>query len=174
MLPTLISEFRLSGGTIVITDYKRHSDLGRSDTLCKPPQSPIEGSSDGLRLTVVFTKVDETLSALRKAADLASQLGARIQILAPFVVPYPLPIDHPSAEPKFRLRHFHTRCEEESIPTQIEIRLCRNFCECIMQELAPHSLVVVGGRRNWWPFSQRNRLVSSLTRAGHQVVSVKT
>jgi hypothetical protein len=43
-----------------------------------------------------------------------------------------------------------------------------------MQELAPHSLVVVGGPRNWWPFSQRNRLLRSLTRAGHHVVSVAT
>lgn len=135
----------------MITNRRAYSDPSRPAALCKPPQGAGDESSEGFSVTVVFTTVPDTLFALRKAAELAEQLGARIQILAPFVVPYPLPIDRPSVDPSFRMRRFRTLCEEESIETRIEIRLCRDFCECLMQGLRPQSVVLIGGRERGGP-----------------------
>ncbi len=134
-----------------------------------------QGSSAGehscaLPLTVLFTTVPDTLAALREAAHWAHQLGACIRILVPHVVPYPLPIEQPRVDPRFRLRHLRTICEHSSVMTYIEIRLCRDACQCVQEALLPHSLVVVGGRPSRWPFTYEKRLGRKLRNAGHQVV----
>jgi hypothetical protein len=128
--------------------------------------------SGGLSVTVVFTTVPETLAALRKAAILAHELGARIQIFVPYVVPYPLPLDRPQADPNFRVRQFRTMCEQEPIETRIEIQLCRNAGECLVRELAPESVVLIGDKRAW-PFSGSMRLARWLQHRGHHVLVVR-
>jgi hypothetical protein len=124
-------------------------------------------------LTVLFTSVKGTLTALREAARIAPQLSAGIRILVPYVVPYPLPIDQPRVDPLFRLRQFRTVCEQESIATRIDIRLCRDALQCVGESLPPDSLILVGISRNWWPFNQERRLMRCLTAAGYEVVPVR-
>jgi hypothetical protein len=134
-----------------------------------------EGSgeySQVLSLTVLFTTVPGTLAALRKAARLAHQLGARIQILVACVVPYPLPIDKPGVDPEFRLRKFRTFCEQESIETRIDVRLCRDARQCIHASVRPHSLILMGGRQSWWPLTSEKCLARSLKSVGYHVVFV--
>lgn len=126
--------------------------------------------SHALSLTVLFTTMSGTLTALREAAHWAHQLGACIRILVPHVVPYPLSIDQPRVDPKFRLRHFHTFCEQSPVETRIEIRLCRDSHQCIQEALSPHSLVVIGHGRSRWPFTYEERLGRKLRNAGHQVI----
>ena len=127
----------------------------------------------GIALTVLFTSVPATLDALRQGARLAHQLGARIRVLVPFVVPYPLDLDKPRVSPEFRLRHFRTVCEDQSVETSIEVRMCRDAQQCIQQTLLPHSLVLIGGRKVLWPFTREKRLAHGLKRAGHEVVFVE-
>jgi hypothetical protein len=52
-------------------------------------------AGQGLSIAVVLTSVESTLSALKEAGALASSLGARITLLVPQVVPYPLPLETP-------------------------------------------------------------------------------
>ena len=59
-----------------------------------------EGTTDDrtqarIGIVVVFTNVESTLTALRKAGELAGSLGSGITLLAPQVVPYPLPLESP-------------------------------------------------------------------------------
>ena len=57
------------------------------------PAQPIgEETDQKLNIAVVFTSVASTLAALKEAGNLASSLGARIKLLVPQVVPYPLPL----------------------------------------------------------------------------------
>ena len=134
----------------------------------QPPVHAAESSS-GLFLTVLFTTVPETLAALRRAAVLASELAARIRIFVPYVVPHPLPLECPQADPNFRVRQFRTLCEQEPIETRIDIKLCRDVRECLLQELAPRSLVIIGVKRRW-PFRGPVRLAKSLQDGGHHVL----
>ena len=48
-------------------------------------------SAAGLNIDVIFTSIETTLAALRQAGTLAHKLGARITLVVPQVVPYPLP-----------------------------------------------------------------------------------
>ena len=132
-----------------------------------------DGESSGLLfLTVVFTTVPETLAALRRAAVLADELGARIRIFVPYVVPYPLPLDHPQTEPGFKIRQFRTVCEHEPIETRIEIKLCRDTRECLLQELTPQSVLLIGSERRS-RFSASSRLARSLQGCGHHVLVIR-
>jgi hypothetical protein len=125
-------------------------------------------SQRDLEVTVLYTTIKGTLEALKTAADLAEGLGARIRLLVPQVVPYPLPIDEPPVVTRRLARQFRTLALDSRIPTRIEIRLCRDRWEMLEHSLRPGSLVVLGGRHRWWPTPER-RLAKKLTERGHQV-----
>ena len=53
------------------------------------------------------------------------------------------------------------------------IYLCRDRVETLTAVLSPHSLVVIGGRKRWWPTAEK-RLARKLRRAGHEVIFTET
>ncbi len=120
-------------------------------------------------VAVVFTKIPATLCALRKAADLTRDLNARIRLLVPEVVPYPLPLDHPPAPVEFTERRFLATALAQTVETHVEVYLCRDIEALLWEELVPRSLVVIGGRKRWWP-TRETRLAAKLRRRGHVVV----
>src|SRR5664279_5173048 len=65
-----------------------------------------------LNIAVVFTSIESTLSALRKAGSLASGLHASITLIVPQVVPYPLPLTSPPVSPEFTTRQFRVLTEQ--------------------------------------------------------------
>ena len=122
-----------------------------------------------LHVTVVFTSVEATIAALRKAGDLASRLSACITLLVPQLVPYPLPLTSPPVLLDFNERRFRVIAAGSPIETSVHIYLCRDRWETVTGVLKPHSLVVVGGRRRWWPTAE-TRLANRLRQAGHEVI----
>lgn len=100
--------------------------------------------ANGLSITVVFTTVEAKLGALQRGGELAQQLGARIRILGPHVVPYPLPIDRPSVDPEFKIGRFRTVSVDGLMETRIDVRLCRDASNALMQGLCPRSVVPIG------------------------------
>jgi hypothetical protein len=137
------------------------------------PASPGGGEDNEqhLSISVVFTTSAATLHTLKRAGELAYQLGARIRIVVPQVVPYPLPIDRPAVDPNFRLRQFRTLFFQYAIKTRIDVLLCRDAHECLKQALAPQSIVLIGGRNRWW-ITREKRLARVLRRSGHQVMFI--
>lgn len=148
---------------------KKHS--GGLPALGRLPAFAFETDSPGLPLTVVYTTVEATLAALRCAAQLAVQLEARIRILVIQTVPYPLPLDRPQVDPAFRIRQFRTRSENEPIETHIDVLLCRDADNCLLQALEPQSLVLIGSRRRF-RFTREKQWGKKLRSAGHHVVFV--
>jgi hypothetical protein len=132
------------------------------------PEDVAEGSPR-LNIDVVFTSIDATLAALKKAAALANRLGARITLLVPQIVPYPLPLESPPVLLEWNERRFRVIAEECPVETSVHIYLCRDRVETLSAALKPYSLIVVGGRKRWWPTSE-SRLARTLRRAGHEVV----
>jgi len=119
-----------------------------------------------MEVVVLHTTVAETLKALKTAAHLAQDLSARIRLLVLEVVPYPLPLDQPNVPLSFTTRRFRTLAHDVSIETSVDIHLVRDREKMIDSVLEPRSLIVMGGRRHWWP----GKLVKRLERAGHQLV----
>jgi hypothetical protein len=126
-----------------------------------------------LEVVVVFTSTQGTLAALKQAGELADQLNARIRVIEPQVVPYPLPLEAPSTTPLFRSRQFRTLAPHHAIATRLEVLLCRDRQECLLEKLPPESIILIGGRKRWWP-TPESKLARLLSRAGHHVLFVTT
>jgi hypothetical protein len=122
-----------------------------------------------MEIVVLHTSVIETLQALKAAARLAQGLSARIRVLVVEVVPYPLPLDHPTVPLPFTKRRFRTLAENASVETSVDIHLVRDREKATESVLEPHSVIVMGVHRSWWPTGS-SRLARRLERAGHKVV----
>jgi hypothetical protein len=123
-----------------------------------------------LEINVIYTDCEATLAAIRYAATLATSLHARIRIVLPAIVPYPLTLDEcPVCEAHHR-RLLSTLADGIRIETVAEIVRCREYAD-LNRTMARHSIVVVGGRRRWWrPLTVGNRLERVLNAGGHKVI----
>jgi hypothetical protein len=122
-----------------------------------------------LNLFVVFTSIDTTLPALQRAADLAAGLGGCIHLIVAQIVPYPLPLDSPPVPVEFNEQRLRIVASQIAAETAVDIYLCRDRWDILDEALKPHSVVVVGRRKRWWPGDGR-RLARKLRQAGHEVV----
>jgi hypothetical protein len=122
-------------------------------------------------LVVLFTGVSETQAALKKAGELASELCARITLLAPQVVPYPLPLIRPPVSPDFLRRQFDPYIRDQRFEVRIVIGLCRDREEFLEKALPPSSTLVMKAERRWVIRGDRH-LVRRLTSLGHNVILV--
>ncbi len=131
------------------------------------PGTPV--SETQLNISVVFTTEEATAKALETAVTLANRLGARITLLAPQVVSYHLPIDQPQILRDWnenRLRALAASCPVE---TTVCFYLCRNAAETLIRRIRPHSLIVIGTKKRWWPTAETS-LAKRLRQAGHEVL----
>ena len=139
------------------------------------PGLPQPGQEDArLGIVVVFTSVESTLAALRHAGVLAHRLAARIILLVPQVVPYPLPLTSPPVLIDWNERRFRTIAETSPVETTVRLYLCRDREETVKEVLGRRSLVVLGGPGRWWQSSAEKRLARRLRRSGHDVVFIET
>jgi hypothetical protein len=134
------------------------------------PARPFSEEADSkLNISVVFTSIDATLTALKAAGNLASSLGACITLVVPQIVPYPLPLTGPPVPVDFNERRLRVIANNCRVETRVSIYLCRNALETLESVLKPHSLVVLGSRKRLWPTPEK-RLAVKLRHLGHQVV----
>src|SRR6202790_5922024 len=113
-----------------------------------PPAHPaVDETNRRLNVAVVFTSVESTLAALKEAGTLAHSLGARIKLVVPQVVPYPLPLDSPPVLVEFNENRFRVMASESPVETSVQIFLCRDRFETLAAVLKPRSIVVLGGRK---------------------------
>jgi hypothetical protein len=134
-----------------------------------PSERPTRDAGHRLEVTVVFTSDPGTTAALESAAVLASQLSAHITLVVAQTVPYPLPLDSPPVLLDFSERRFAEIASLSPVETMVRLYLCRDRCETLKAVLRPHSLVVMGGRKSWWP-TREKRLAEHLRHTGHEVI----
>jgi hypothetical protein len=133
----------------------------------------VEETAGGLDVAVVFTSVEATLAVLKEAGTLANSLGARITLVVPQVVPYPLPLENPPVLVEFNENRFRVIARESAVETNVQIYLCRDRYETLTSVLKPATIVVLGGRKRWWP-TKDELLARRLRRAGYEVVFKET
>jgi len=89
--------------------------------LAEPPE---ERAHERLRVNVVFTDLQSTGLALKKAVDLAIDLSAVTQVIVPHVVPYPLALDCPAVPLEFTCRQLQLLAASVGADPYIHIFLC--------------------------------------------------
>src|ERR1017187_5276278 len=115
----------------VLSIWKRGTKM--SPTVEKPylpanrfANEPAAGEANSkFNIAVIFTSIESTLSALRKAGALANRLCARITLIVPQGVPHPLPRSRPPVLPDFTESHFRHLPVESAVETTGGIYLCR-------------------------------------------------
>ena len=136
--------------------------------IARPPVVAEPPSISKLEIVVLHTEEAATVSALKMAAELAAGL-APVRLLAIQVVPYPLNLETPPVSVEFLEQRFAEMAREAAVEIAVDIRLARDPADVIENDLGPHCVVVIGGRRRWWPTASM-RLARRLERLGHQVV----
>jgi hypothetical protein len=139
----------------------------------RPSGTGTDGRESNLDVSVIFTSIEPTLRALEQAATLAKRLAGRITLVVPQIVPYPLPLSSPPVLLEFNEKRFFTIANESHVETTVHIYLCRDRLQALTKILRPQSLVVLGGRKQWWPTGE-SRLVKRLKGLGHEVVLVES
>jgi hypothetical protein len=148
-------------------------------TAARNPDALTPGHSHpGIRtdaVFVVFTSIDETLAAVRIASDLAKALGVPLTLVHPRTVPYVLPVDAPNGLSAVETDAFVHRVgdagRDAGVDVRVRVYLCRDARQVIPMAFRPHSLIVIAGRRRWWP-TPTKRWRRALEAAGHFVVFV--
>jgi hypothetical protein len=124
---------------------------------------------------VVFTTIDETLAAMRIASELANALSVPVTVVHIRTVPYVLPVDAPNGLSPVETDGFVNRIREAGREAGVDVRLrvylCRNPHRIASLAFKRHSLIVMAGRRSWWP-TRKERWRRALEAAGHFVVFV--
>ena len=126
-------------------------------------------------IVVLHTSDSSTLHALKTAKTLASELSARVHLVAPRVVPFPLDLNKPPVSVSFIARQLRQLAVEADVEAAVDIILCRDLVATLSAVLRPKSLVVLGTNRpRWWNFAwldREFRLARTLRKLGYQVVS---
>lgn len=125
-----------------------------------------------LAITVVYTTPEGTLAALKASAVLARDLEVTLGLIITEVVPFRLPLDQPRVSIgilKRRQEALVAQAGLEGSEISVQICICRDAKETLGRLLPAPSLIVLGGRRRWWP-TREQRLETFLARLGHQVV----
>jgi hypothetical protein len=122
-----------------------------------------------LEILVVHTSIQATLTALTRAATLATGLNARLRLVMMNVIPYPLPLDSPPVRRDFSERRLVEIASASPVETTVHLCMCRQRLETLIAFLGPRSLVVIGCRKTWWP-TKEEKLARELRRAGHEVI----
>jgi hypothetical protein len=131
-------------------------------------------ASGPLEVNIVFTDLKPTAAALKFAQSFARELGAHIHLRAAIAVPFPLPLEEPPVSIAFlqeTLRKLASQLEGDTFNPTIHLYLCRDSVRALLQVLRPNSVVVIGGRRRWWPTAE-SRMAHALRSKGHRVIVV--
>ena len=140
----------------------------------QPAWPEAEANDNGLNISVIFTCVETTLAALKKAATLAASLGARITLLVMQPVPFPLPLESPPVLLDWSDNRFRTIASQSPLQMMVRLYLCRDTVETLKSVLRQKSVVVIGGRKSSMPFTREKRLARTLRRAGHEVIFIES
>ena len=141
--------------------------------VARPRTGPLEEQGTRLGVVVVFTSVEATVHALRKAGALAARLSAQITLVVPQVVPYPLPLTSPPVLLDFSERRFRVIAAESPVETTVRLYLCRDQMETLTSVLEP-TLADRHRRAEKMVADQEKRLARKLRRAGHEVLFEET
>jgi hypothetical protein len=129
-------------------------------------------TSAHLQVVIPHRSAELTRAALKYAAGLADDLDVRLRLIDVHVVPYGVPLDEPTVDPKYLTRRIRNLARESTLPVSAEIVYARDWEQGLRRVLGPASLILVAIQRSWWNTSDK-RFAARLRKLGHQVIWVE-
>jgi hypothetical protein len=126
-----------------------------------------------LEIYVIYTSPGETAKAVQAAAGFADQLGVQIRLVMAYEVSYKLALDRPPVSSKFLEAQLTGIAAKAGVSVDARVCLCRDRKTTLSNLLPPKSLIVMAGRKSWWP-SEAQRLASQFQKEGHHVIFAGT
>src|SRR5436190_5297818 len=133
------------------------------------PAIPPAANSSDLAIVIPHRTPQLTKAALNYAASLANDLNVRIRLIDIHVVPWGVPLDEPTVDPKYLTRRIRNLAQESTLPVSAEVVYARDWEQGLRRSLGPGSLVLMAIQRSWWRTSDK-RLAARLRKLGHQVI----
>ena len=132
---------------------------------------PATGPAQYFEVAVIFTTCESTRRALQAAGNLARDLGVRINFIIPRTVPYAFPLTRPPVSAAFTEQRFAAIARDAGENSEIDVLICNCWDpkRALAKILRPHSLVMIGGKKRWWP-TKATTLAAHLRSAGHEVI----
>jgi hypothetical protein len=125
-----------------------------------------------LQVVIPHRTPELTRASLKYAAAFARGLDVRLRLIDVHVVPYGVPLDKPTVDPKHITRKLRSLAQESALEVSAEVVYARDWEQGLRRVLGPGSLVLFPIQRAWWRTSEK-RLASRLRRIGHQVIWVE-
>ena len=148
-------------------DHSSISSIYSHDALRQEPAKT--SAANGIQIAVVFTDAPGGVAALQLAERLAQHLGAHLRLIMPYEVHYSLPLEAPPVMAEYLESQLKELAESTGMKVDAQVCLCREKRSALNQLLPPNSLIVVGGKRRWWP-TPAQKLVQTLQADGHHVI----
>jgi hypothetical protein len=128
--------------------------------------------SPELQVVIPHKTPQLTRAALKYAATLANDLNVRLRLIDVHVVPWGVPLDEPTVDPKYLTRRIRSLAQESTLPVSAEVVYARDWEHGFRRSLSPDSLVLMAIQRSWWRNSDK-RFAARLRKLGHQVIWVE-
>jgi hypothetical protein len=135
------------------------------------PEESVAPSAD-FQIVIPYRSPQGTRAALKYALRFAAGLDVRFRLVDVHVVPYGLPLDHPSVNPGYLERRLKNLAQESDVPVFAHIVYARDWEQGFRRMLGPRSVVLLAMKRSWWRTSEK-RLAARLRKLGHQVIWVE-
>jgi len=142
----------------------------QNKTAVRQSQAPVQVSTP-LQIVIPHRQPELTRAALKYAATFAAGLEAKLRLIDVHVVPYGVPLDKPTVDPRHTLRRVRNLAQESSLPVCAEIVYARDWEQGLRRMLSPGSLVLIPIKRAWWRTAEK-RLAARLRKLGHQIIWV--
>lgn len=132
---------------------------------------PVDENGERPQVNVLYTTHAGTLAALKMASRLGAELGICPTVLRLYAVPGTLPLEMPAVAMGFLEEQIHALARESPTEVTARIVLCREPRRSLREILRPHSLIVLGGTKRWWP-TKEQWWARILREEGHEVIFV--
>jgi len=153
---------------------KRRTLESRSDPVVAPRAEspdllPADQSGERPQVNVLYTTRSGTLAALKVASRLGLSLRTCPRVLRVYAVPYTLPLEKPVVPTDFLEEQIRSLARESPTEFTARIYLCREPRWSLRQLFPPHSVIVIAGKKRWWP-TKEQRWARLLRKEGHEVI----
>ena len=136
------------------------------------PQIGTIPATTDLQVIIPHRSPPFTRAALKYAASLSTDLSVRLRLVDVHVVPYGVPLDEPTVDPRHLTRRIRALAQESIVPISADVVYARDWEQGLRRALSPGSIVLMAIRRTWWRTSEK-RLAARLRKLGHQVIWVE-